>query len=208
MFSGIVEETGIVAEVDIERHGRLRIEAALVLREAAPGDSIAVNGCCLTLTSASASDLAVDVMAETCRRTNLGALRPGARVNLESALVMGDRIGGHLVSGHIDAVGTVTELRDEGNARRVTVAAPAEVAWLLAPRGSVAIDGISLTVVDAGEDLFTVSLIPHTLATTTSGSWTAGTAVNLEADLIARYVRRALEPHPAPASGSPAAGRP
>jgi len=193
MFSGIVEEIGVVAGPDIKRHGRLRIAAALVLRDVAPGDSIAVNGCCLTVTEASASEFTVDVMAETSRRTNLGALKLGDRVNLESALALGDRIGGHLVTGHVDAVGTITALHNEDSARWVTVAAPLEVASLVAPRGSVAIDGISLTVVDAGSSRFTASLIPHTLSNTIAGAWTTGSSVNLEADLLARYVRRTLE---------------
>ncbi|MFN2568969.1 MAG: riboflavin synthase [Candidatus Dormibacteria bacterium] len=201
MFSGIVEEVGVVSAAVTGPSHRLRISASLVLQGIAPGDSIAVNGCCLTVSERSPSDFTADVMAETLRRTNLGALGAGDTVNLEASLALGDRIGGHIVTGHVDAVGTVADLRTEGNARWITVATPADVAALMAPRGSVAIDGISLTIVEAGVDHLTASLIPHTLAATTARSWSRGTPVNIEADLLARYVRRALEAHAAPGAG-------
>jgi riboflavin synthase len=132
-------------------------------------------------------------MPETLHRTILGSLDIGAVVNLERALQMGDRVGGHMITGHVDATGVATALRDDGNARWVTIAAPDEIIDLVAEKGCVAVDGISLTVVDVFEDAFTVSLIPHTLLNTTAGEWTVGTRVNLAVDLIARYVARALE---------------
>jgi riboflavin synthase len=192
MFSGIVEELGEVAENAIETRGRLRVAARQVVRDVTAGDSIAVNGCCLTVIAADAHGFTADVMPETARRTNLGILEPGDPVNLEAALAYGDRVGGHMVTGHVDAVGTVSESRDEGNARWIAIAAPPLVIGRLVARGCVAVDGVSLTVVDVLDDRFTVSLIPHTVAVTTARRWQADRAVNLEVDLIARYVERSL----------------
>jgi riboflavin synthase len=192
MFSGIVEELGEVAENAIESQGRLRIAAREVLRDVAVGDSIAVNGCCLTVIAANGHGFTADVMPETARRTNLGVLEPGDPVNLEAALAYGDRVGGHMVTGHVDAVGTVCETRDEANARWTAIAAPAGVIRRLVDKGCVAVDGVSLTVVDVLDDRFTVSLIPHTVAVTTARRWQVGRRVNLEVDLIARYVERSL----------------
>jgi len=171
VFSGIVEELGTVAENAIDAHGRLGIAASTVVADVAVGDSIAVNGCCLTVVEAGAEGFVADVMPETARRTNLGALTAGDRVNLEAALAYGDRVGGHMVSGHVDGTGEVVASRAEENALWVTVAAPPEVLRHTVPRGCVAIDGISLTVVEVLDAAFTVSLIPHTVESTTARDW-------------------------------------
>ncbi len=190
MFSGIVIGQG---QVTATGEGRLDVRApSSVLSGLEIGESVAVNGVCLTVVLIAGAGFAADVMPETLARTSLGDLGTGDTVNLEPALRMGDAIGGHLVTGHVDAVGTVTELRDDGNARWVTVSVPRRLSSLLAEKGSVAVDGISLTVVGVTDSVFTVSLIPHTLSATTAGAWRAGSRVNIEVDLIARYVRRAL----------------
>lgn len=190
MFSGIVIGQGQVTAVG---DGRLDVRApSSVLSGLEIGESVAVNGVCLTVVVVAGAGFAADVMPETLSRTSLGDLGTGDAVNLEPALRVGDTLGGHLVTGHVDAVGTVTALRDDGNARWVTVSVPGRLLSLLAEKGSVAVDGISLTVVDVTDSAFTVSLIPHTLSATTAGAWRAGSRVNIEVDLIARYVRRAL----------------
>jgi riboflavin synthase len=195
VFSGIVDELGTVARNAIEDGGRLHVDAHEVLRGAAVGDSIAVNGCCLTVVSAGDAGFVADVMPETARRTNLGGLRPGDTVNLEAALRMGARIGGHMVSGHVDAVGTVGDVAREGNAAVVRVDAPAAVLRHVVEKGCIAVDGISLTVVDVDASSFSVSLIPHTLSATVAGGWRPGSRVNLEADLVAKYVEKGLSPY-------------
>jgi len=189
MFSGIIETLGTVRA---QTPGRIAIEPRTPFADIEIGESVAVNGVCLTVATVSADGLVADVMPETLRRTTLGDLTEGATVNLESALRFGDRVGGHMVSGHVDATGIVTVLREDGNARWVTIASPDEVIELIAEKGCVAVDGISLTVVDVFDIAFTVSLIPVTLAATVAGAWRVGTRVNLEADLIARYVARTL----------------
>jgi riboflavin synthase len=189
LFSGIVEE---LARVTAAGDGRIAIASEQVAPSLSPGASVAVNGVCLTVTEQSHDGFAADVMPETERRTTLGSLRPGDAVNLERSLAYGDPVGGHMVTGHVDAVGSITVLRDDGNARWVTVAVTPELTTLIAEKGCVAVDGISLTVVDAPAGTFTVSLIPHTLACTTAGRWAAGSRVNVEADVIARYVHRAV----------------
>ena len=189
MFSGIVSEMGVVTA---NGSGRLAVESRAVSDSLHTGDSVAVNGVCLTVVDLPVDAFVADVMPETERRTTLGSLRPGDAVNLEASLALGDPIGGHLVAGHVDAVGTITMLRDDGNARWATIDGGPELASLIAEKGCVAVDGISLTVVDALPASFTVSLIPHTLAHTTARSWSAGSRVNIEADLVARYVQRAL----------------
>ena len=208
MFSGIVEELGRVARNAIATEGRLEVSAAAVLEGARVGDSIAVNGCCLTVAELGAGGFAADVMPETASRTNLGSLSAGDGVNLEAAMRYGERVGGHMVSGHVDAVGAVAGVRPDGNATWITVTAPAAVIPYLVEKGCVAVDGISLTVVDVAPDRFTVSLIPHTVAATTARAWRPGSRVNLEADLLAKYVTRGLAAHvaglpsPAPAASS------
>ncbi|MFN2450806.1 MAG: riboflavin synthase [Candidatus Dormibacteria bacterium] len=193
MFSGIVTELGRVAGNHIAARGRLEMTAAAVLEGVRMGDSIAVNGCCLTVVSADATGFAVDVVPETARRTTLGSLAAGDAVNLEAAMALGDRIGGHMVSGHIDGTGQVIAMREDGNARWVQVAFPATLLPYLVEKGSVAVDGISLTIAAVEDDTFSVSLIPHTLAMTVAGGWAPGSAVNLEVDVVARYVVRNLQ---------------
>jgi riboflavin synthase len=195
MFSGIVEEVGRVRRNGIAVDGRLVIDAAGVAGRVQVGDSVAVDGCCLTVVEAGNDGFTVDVMPETARRTALGDLRDGDPVNLETALRLGEPVGGHLVSGHVDARGAVAEVRDEGNARWLSIRAPEEVIRYLVPRGCVAVDGISLTVVEVDDDRFTVSLVPHTLEGTTAGEWRVGETVNLEADLLAKYVERSVDVH-------------
>jgi riboflavin synthase len=195
VFSGIVEELGRVSRNAVAAEGRLEISAGEVLADAHVGDSIAVNGCCLTVVGLSTAGFSADVMPETASRTNLGELSAGDVVNLEGALRYGERVGGHIVTGHIDAVGRVTSLRPDGNATWVWVAAPRSVLELSVEKGCVAVDGISLTIVDVADDGFSVSLIPHTVASTTASTWTVGSLVNLEADLVAKHVARGLAAH-------------
>lgn len=190
MFSGIIQERGTVAATG---GGRLRIECDVVRNGLGLGDSVAVSGVCLTAAEVTDDGFAADVMPETLQRSTLGALRTGDAVNLERSLTLDSVLGGHLVTGHIDATGTVVDVREDGNARRVTVQVAETLTPLIAAQGSVAVDGISLTVVDAGARHFTVSLIPHTLEVTTAGAWRVGTSVNLEVDIVARYVQRLLE---------------
>jgi riboflavin synthase len=193
VFTGIVEELGILREITRgAASARLRVAARRVLEDIRPGDSMAVNGVCLTVTTLNGESFTADVMAETLARTNLGKLVPGERVNLERALRLGDRLGGHLVTGHIDGVGILTESRKQGIAALLTISAPREVMRYVVKKGSVAIDGISLTVVDLSDSSFQVSLIPHTLEQTTLGRKGPGDAVNLEADIIGKYVEKFL----------------
>lgn len=203
MFSGIVEELGSVARNAIEGEGRLEVTAQAVIRDVAIGDSIAVNGCCLTVVASDGEGFVADVMPETARRTNLGALRPGDPVNLEAALRVGDRIGGHMMSGHVDGVGSVVSLSPEGNMVVVRVDAPDTVLRYVVEKGCVAVDGISLTVVDVDAAGFTVALIPHTLEVTRAGRWQAGSRVNLEADLVAKYVEKGLAAYAAGTAAPP-----
>lgn len=193
MFTGIVEEIGEVREVRGSAQGAEADIACRRVREGlAEGDSVAVNGVCLTASRLTPAGFVAHIMPETFRRTNLAALSPGEGVNLERALASGGRLGGHLVTGHVDGVGRVRGLRPEGTAVVVTVTAPPEVLRYLVPRGSVAVDGVSLTVVEVEEDAFRVSLIPHTLSRTVLGRRRPGDLVNLEADILARYVERLL----------------
>ncbi|MFN2582199.1 MAG: riboflavin synthase [Candidatus Dormibacteria bacterium] len=189
MFTGIVAVTGRITAAD---RTTIHIAAPAFGDRLRMGDSIALNGVCLTVAELQSEGFGVDVMPETLHRTTLGRLHAGDAVNLEPAVVAGEPLGGHLVSGHVDAVGTVAALHEDGNARWATIAIESELLSLVAEKGSIAVDGISLTVVDVFGTAFTVSLIPHTLANTTAGSWTVGTRVNVEADVIARYVQRSL----------------
>ena len=191
MFTGIVEELGAVASLlRGADSANLAIVARVVLQQLKLGDSIAVNGVCLTVTSFNERQFSADVMAETLAKTNLGSLKPGDKVNLERALALGDRLGGHLVSGHIDGVGRIIKLARHDIAMVVTIAAPAEVMRYIIRKGSVAIDGISLTVVDYTPDSFSVSLIPHTAAATTLGFKQVSASVNLEGDMIGKYIEK------------------
>src|ERR1700733_14844243 len=189
MFSGIIETLGTVAA---RTPGRIEIVPRTPLTDPEIGESAAVNGACLTVASASGAGFWADIMPETWHRTTLGELTDGATVNLERALRLGDLVGGHLVSGHVDGTGIVTALREEANARWVTIATPDSLIELIAEKRCIAVDGISLTVVDVFEAAFSVSLIPVTLAATVAGAWRGATTVNLEVDLIARYVARIL----------------
>jgi len=191
----LVEELGRVHSLRRgSRSAQLAINAELVMNGVQLGDSIAVNGVCLTVTEFSASTFVVDIMAETLRRTNLEQLVPGARVNLERALRLGDRLGGHIVSGHIDGVGIFLREEKQDIARVFEIGAPSEVLKYILEKGSIAVDGISLTVVQVNEKSFTVSLIPHTAGLTTLGFKRIGDTVNLEADIIGKYVERLLRP--------------
>ncbi|HVW19963.1 MAG TPA: riboflavin synthase [Opitutaceae bacterium] len=193
MFTGIVEETGRIEAFAAGPQGwRLEVAARKAAEGAALGDSIAVNGCCLTVTRAEPGRLAFDVLEETRRLTNFGGLRPGAGVNLERSLAYGGKIGGHFVTGHIDAVGTVEVFEPRGQDRYLRVRVPAGGERYLARKGSVAIDGVSLTVAEAEDAVLAVWLIPHTLAATALGERRAGDAVNIEFDLLAKYVEKLL----------------
>jgi riboflavin synthase len=194
MFTGIVEELGTVAELERQSDAvRLTVRAATVLADAELGDSIAVNGCCLTVSERTEHSFTADVMAETLAKTGLGALGTGDRVNLERAVTAGTRLGGHLVQGHVDAVAHVVR-RDPGEHWDVvTVSLPDQLAPYLVDKGSITVDGVSLTVVEVGNDAFTVSLIPETLRRTTLGFREPGDAVNLEVDVIGKYVARQLQ---------------
>jgi riboflavin synthase len=194
LFTGIVEELGTVERIDQQTDAvRLTVRATAVLEDAALGDSIAVNGCCLTVAERTGETWTADVMAETLAKTGLGALVAGDRVNLERAVTAGTRLGGHLVQGHVDAVGHVVRREPGEHWDVVTVAMPGELAPYLVDKGSITVDGVSLTVVEAGDESFTVSLIPETLRRTTLGFREPGDAVNLEVDVIGKYVARQLE---------------
>jgi len=196
IFTGIVEELGKVREI---RRGnqscQIEIGARRVLADVNLGDSIAVNGVCLTVVSFQDDRFTADVMWETLRKTNLEKLRPGDPVNLERALRMGDRLGGHLVLGHVDGVGRIIEQRRVDIALVTRISCPPELLRHILPKGSVAIDGISLTVVEVLAESFTVSLIPHTAKATTLGFKKIGDQVNLETDIIGKYVEHLLRRH-------------
>lgn len=194
MFTGIVEAVGRVGA--LEHRGqrvRLVVEAPALAREVRVGDSVAVNGACLTIAASHPECLLFDAVPETLERTALGALRVGSRVNLERALRADQRLDGHVVQGHVDETGRVRELRREGDDVRLFVAASPAFTELLVPKGSVAVEGVSLTVVGVQEDGFDVALIPHTLAETTLGGLAPGDPLNLEADILGKYVRRYVE---------------
>jgi riboflavin synthase len=190
MFTGIVEEIGVVRGAE---GGRLTIEAVKVLEGTKPGDSLAVNGVCLTVTSLGGGAFEVDVMPETLSRTNLGGLRYGERVNLERALALGGRLGGHLVLGHVDDVGKVVSVAPEENARIMRIAVPARLLAYIAGKGFIAVDGVSLTVVDVDDFSLSVSLVAYTTEHTILGDKSPGSAVNVEVDVIARYLERLSE---------------
>jgi riboflavin synthase len=193
MFTGIIEEMGTVKALRREAGAaRLSLSAATVLDGTALGDSICVNGVCLTVVEMGKNEFSADVAVETLRVTNLGELKAGARVNLERALQLSARIGGHLVSGHVDAVGRLREKRDEGNGWRIFFDAPGTVLRYVIKKGSIAIDGISLTVADVDRVGFSIAMIPHTARLTTLGFKAAGDSVNLESDIIGKYVERLL----------------
>jgi riboflavin synthase len=186
MFTGIVVERGVVAEPP----PRLRLRAPAVAADAAVGDSVAVDGCCLTVTEIDGAVLAFDAVPETLRRTNLRRLQPGDEVNLEPALRAGDRMGGHVVQGHVDAVGSLRDVAAEADAVNMTFAAPEEVLRYVIEKGSITVNGVSLTVTGFDDAGFSVSVIPHTRQVTNLGGLAPGDPVNLEADLFGKYVER------------------
>ena len=195
MFTGIVEELGEVTAVEkLGDASRFRLRGPVVTEGAKHGDSIAVNGVCLTVVDFGDGEFTADVMAETLNRSSLGALQEGSRVNLERPMAVGDRLGGHIVQGHVDNVGTVLERKPSENWEIVKISLPADLTRYVVEKGSITVDGVSLTVVDAGPDYFTISLIPTTLALTTLGIKQPGDPVNLEVDVIAKYVERLLGP--------------
>ena len=193
MFTGIVEEVGRLCGLTVrEGSAVLEIEARTVLEGSRVGDSIATSGACLTVTRLAADGFWADAMPETVRRTTLGRKRRGEALNLERALTLQSRLGGHLVQGHVDGVGTVVKVAREQGAAIVTLAAPRGVVEVSVAQGSVAVDGVSLTIVDLAADTMRVSLIPHTVAATTLRDLRIGDEVNLEADLIGKYVHAYL----------------
>lgn len=203
MFTGLIEEVGTVARLEGSARGaRLTIRCGAVLEGTRIGDSIATNGVCLTVTARTSDSFSADVMAESLRRSGLGALRPGDPVNLERALAANGRFGGHIVSGHIDGTGIIRSLRPEGDtAVWVTVDAPPDILRYVAEKGSIAIDGISLTVAAVDASSFQVSIIPHTGAETTLLRRKPGDTVNLECDILAKYVEKLMQPAESPKNG-------
>ena len=194
MFSGIVEALGTIAELRSEPPGcRLVVRHPGIAAETAVADSISVNGCCLTVVAVEGDTFSFQAGPETLARTNLGDLKTGSFVNLERALSVGARLGGHFVSGHIDGLGTLVERNDYGDWSTFWFSVPRPLAQQMASKGSIAIDGVSLTIVDSEPDRFSVALIPFTLAVTTLGKLTQGGKVNLETDILAKYVQRLVE---------------
>jgi len=194
MFTGLVEERGRIDAIEERPEGRrFRIAARLVVSDARVGDSIAVSGCCLTAIDVDATGFRVEAVPETLDRTTLGAWREGDAVNLERSLRLDQRLGGHLVQGHVDGVGTIVGFAPEGEGRRMRLRLPAPLVRFVAEKGSLAVDGVSLTVAACREDTCEIAYIPHTLAVTTAGDYSVDRRVNLEVDLMARYVARLLE---------------
>lgn len=193
MFTGIVAELGSVKEIQHgSQAGTLTIAAAEILSDGVVGDSIAIDGVCLTVTHLAHSSFTADVSAETLRRTTLGSLKPGDAVNLENALRLADRLGGHLVLGHVDEVGTITGWQDEGASSLMRVSISQEAMRYVVHKGSVSVDGVSLTISNLFDDAFEVALIPHTKQITTLGAKRVGAHVNIEVDLLGRYIERLL----------------
>src|SRR5437763_14018654 len=193
MCTGLIETLGLVQQVQPSGPGRrLTLSAASLIQGTQLGDSVAINGACLTVVDIQGDTLSFEAGPETLAKTNLGELKPGDRVNLERALRLGDRLGGHLVQGHVDGVGRIAERRREGEWEVVWFSCPPTLAEQMVSKGSVAVDGISLTLVDVTSDHFSVALIPHTLAVTTLGFKQPGASVNLETDLLAKYVWKCL----------------
>jgi riboflavin synthase len=194
MFTGLVEIKATIERLEQRGPGvRLFVRAGLVSEDAQLGDSIAVNGCCLTVVERDANLLAFDAGTETLSRTNLGKLKAGSFVNLERSLRVGDRLGGHYVTGHIDATGVLDQRINEGEWSKFWFSVPRALTRQMVSKGSIAVDGVSLTLVDVEAERFSVALIPHTLSVTTLGNLSAGDPVNLETDLLAKYVEKQLE---------------
>ncbi len=196
MFSGIVEALGSVAELRTEPPGcRIIVRQSKIAAQTKVADSICLNGCCLTVVEQNGDTFGFQAGPETLARTNLGELKPGNRVNLERALAVDGRLGGHFVSGHIDGTGALIERIDQGDWSTFWFSVPRSLAVQMASKGSIAVDGVSLTIVDSRSDRFSVALIPYTLAVTTLGPLTVGGKVNLETDILAKYVQRLFEAH-------------
>jgi riboflavin synthase len=194
VFTGIVEELGEVVGIDVTGgSARIRIRGPMVTAAAARGDSIAINGVCLTVTGTQGGDFSADIMGETLARSGLGGLHAGAVVNLERPMRPDGRLGGHIVQGHVDGTGTIIAREHAAAGNTVRISMPADLARYLVLKGSVAVDGVSLTISGLGDDWFEVSLIPETLARTTLGRKQPGEVVNIEVDVIAKYVERLLE---------------
>lgn len=194
MFTGIVEEVGVVKSLEKTLAGtRLTIMAASIMGDLPVGASVSVNGACLTVVSATDREFIVDVSPETLSVTTLGALIAGSPVNLERAMKLNERIGGHLVSGHVDGIGTVRSRRQDSNALYLTIEAPPDILRYCVPKGSITVDGISMTLNEITETTFTLCVIPHTATVTTLGHKQVGDTVNLESDLIGKYVERLLQ---------------
>ena len=209
MFTGLVRDLGTVSAIERDTEGaRLEVSTGLAA-ELAPGDSVAVNGVCLTAVAVDAHGFVADAVEETLRRSSLGALAQGSPVNVELPLRVSDRLGGHVVQGHVDGVGVVRDVREEGLGRLLTIEADAALLRYVVEKGSIAVEGVSLTVAAIDEDFFEVAVIPETLARTTLGTAEPGNAVNLEVDVLAKYVERLLltartperSAHQYPASG-------
>lgn len=195
MFTGIIEEIGKMKTIKKgAASALLTIEAATVLEDVHPGDSIAVNGVCLTVTDFTQNTFTADVMHETLNRSSLGSLRPGSPVNLERAMKADGRFGGHIVAGHIDGTGIITDIKKDDNATWYTIKAPDSIMRYIIEKGSIAIDGISLTVAEVTKDSFKVSIIPHTSAETTLSIRKVKDMVNLENDCIGKYVEKLMQP--------------
>ena len=195
MFTGIVAAVGTVESIDMgDGEGRFRFATGkLPLERVRLGDSIAVNGCCLTVIEFDDAGFSADLSRETIDRTSMADRQAGDRVNLERALALGEELGGHLVTGHVDGVGTVRELRPDGDSLRLTIEAPAAIARYIAAKGSVCVDGTSLTVNDVDGNVFGMMIVPHTQSETVIGDYEPGTRVNIEVDIIARYLERLLQ---------------
>ena len=193
MFTGIVAEVGrVVRREQTDRGRRLMIEAPGITEDLEVGDSVAVNGICLTAVAVDPPGFQMEAVAETLARTNLGEAREGSSVNLERPVRLGGRLDGHVVQGHVDGVGVVLDIQPEGDSRRVALSVPEELERYLVFKGSVAVDGVALTVTAVAEGSFEVALIPHTLASTTLGSWKVGDKANIEVDILAKYVEKLL----------------
>ena len=195
MFTGLVEDLGTVDAVDATADGARVTVRTRLAAELGPGDSIAVNGVCLTAKDPTADSFTADVMNETLTRSSLGAATDGATVNLELAMRADGRLGGHIMQGHVDGLGTVADVRDDGFSRWITIAAGPELLRYVVEKGSIAIDGVSLTVATVDDEQFSVSLIPETQARTTLGATEPGTRVNLEVDIMAKYAEKMLGAH-------------
>ena len=190
MFTGLVADLGSVAALDATSDGVHLTVASSLAEQLAEGDSVAVNGVCLTATDVAADRFGADVMHETLQRSTLGTIGAGSGVNLELALRAADRLGGHIVQGHVDGVGIVSDVREDGFARGVTIEAPADVLRYVVAKGSIAVDGVSLTIARIDGDGFDIALIPETLQRTSLGTAVPGTTVNLEVDVLAKYVEK------------------